>query len=460
MTGFHFKKAIFLVLLVALNFTPAHAERMKLEDPIEFGTVSGVIDRRPHIIQSREEQGKWFLAMWPDQSRFVVQSFEGKSPELLFETTLPEKAASGATGGIVETPEGVIAVWWVRDETGPEIEKRMMAGFIPHDRAEKPVTVRLSSKKGQPLPQVAVASSGNKAVVIWQDERARKYTLNASTSEDGGRTFLSEDFVVVPEEYNPGEPVLAVDAGGTFHLLFKGSRSGKFGIFHTSSEDGRKWEEPEMVASPKGWAPAYVSIAFLNTKPYVFWAGARGVHYAVKSESGGWKEAAVPDVPQNPVSRLEVRSTGSAIFVLTDFAKSKRKRGFIPEFGNRPSVYLIRMNQDEGWEKPIPIRHYPHDTTSAVYGDLYVSPDGKLIAVAWQDFRLVRSNIFINYSTDGGETWQKEDVNVSENPGCDNEFYPFLFADGKNLHLFWPEYPDDSLNATLVKLKYREVKLP
>lgn len=460
MTRFRLKTVVFLAFVALFFAVPGNAKKINPGKLFQFGTVSGVVDRRPHIIQSRTEGHKWFLATWSDQNKFTVQSFDGKLSKTLLEVTLPEQGAVGATGGITETSEGIFAVWWVRDEAGSKVKKRIMAGFIPHKPDGSPITVRLSDEGGEPLPQVAVASSESKVLVIWQDERRKKYTLNANISEDGGKTFLSKDFVVVPEEYNPGEPVLAVDSEHSFHLIFKGSKDEKFGIFYTTSQDGKTWSTPERVVSPEGWAPAYLSIAFVGNKPYVFWAGARGVHYAIRREAGKWQEASVPGVPQNPVNRLEIRSAGSTLFLLTDFAQKEEKRGFIPEFGNRASIYLFKMKGDQSWEGPVPIRHYPYDTTSAVYGDLYVSPDGGVIAVAWQDFRLIRSNIFVNYSVDGGKTWQEEDINISENPGCDNEFYPFLFAEGKSLHLFWPEYPDDSLDGTLVKFKYREVNLP
>ena len=84
---------------------------------------------------------------------------------------------------------------------------------------------------------------------------------------------------------------------------------------------------------------------------------------------------------------------------------------------NQKSKVYVLASEDNGitWGKLMPIRHYPNDDTMA-RNPVIAAADGAEVAVVWEDYRNIRSNLYRQYSEDGGKTWQEKDTPLEE-PG-------------------------------------------
>jgi len=72
--------------------------------------------------------------------------------------------------------------------------------------------------------------------------------------------------------------------------------------------------------------------------------------------------------------------------------------------------------------------------------------DGKgHVYVVWEDRRNGDKDIYFNYSKDNGVTWQKRDIrlDIGDAPGASDSYYPHLSSDGKgHVYVVWVDYRD------------------
>gem|GEM_PF-2010931 len=71
------------------------------------------------------------------------------------------------------------------------------------------------------FPAIGLSSDGRTILVAWQDHRNIRGSIYANYSEDGGKTWLSEDIPIEkePGKYNNSDPYI-VEHGGKFYILW------------------------------------------------------------------------------------------------------------------------------------------------------------------------------------------------------------------------------------------------
>jgi hypothetical protein len=74
--------------------------------------------------------------------------------------------------------------------------------------------------------------------------------------------------------------------------------------------------------------------------------------------------------------------------------------------------------------------------------DIDIACAGDNVYVAWQDARNGARDIYLNYSNDGGETWQTPDIRLDtgDPPGADYSWYPKIACSGENVYVVWHDY--------------------
>lgn len=303
------------------------------------------------------------------------------------------------------------------------------------------------------LLPLKVTRSGERIFITWADERIKPNTIYMNYSLDGGRTFQKKDLCLAPG-FSASRSVLIKDREGYIFFFFgKNEANQKTGIFWRRSSDGLNWSDILKVAAVKEWAPFDLQAVITEKGPIIFWAGVKGLHHACQDQKGHWNGGLIEPTEGMDVNRFKaiIDSNGN-IFVLASYAKWQDKL-------QKPNIYIFKST-DQGvtWKQPVKVNHNPFDNTTAKWPDMFVTEKGKIVVV-WQDHRLIRGNIYMNYSLDGGETWMAEDVNLDDEPGRHNDFFPFISGYGEKAYVLWPRYADDVL-AGPTNFYFKEVRIP
>jgi hypothetical protein len=288
------------------------------------------------------------------------------------------------------------------------------------------------------LPPVHVAQDGNRIFVTWVDERAKDTTIYMNYSLDGGKAFQEKDICLTPG-FAADRSSLIIDEGYFFCFLGMASETGGTGIFYRHSTDGGNWSDIEKVTSVKGWAPFKVEAVAAEGGPLLFWGGVEGIFCARRDSEGRWQTKIIESTEGMDVNRFQVaRDSKGNLFL----AASYRKWG---EKIRKPNAYVFK-SADGGvtWDQPVKVNHNPFDNTSAKFPALFIT-EKDAVVVVWQDHRLIRGNIHMNYSLDGGKTWLPEDINLDDKPGKYNDYYPFISGHGNRVFVLWYRFPEDTL---------------
>jgi len=299
------------------------------------------------------------------------------------------------------------------------------------------------------LLPVEVLRTGNHVTVTWADERTKPNTFYMNRSIDGGRTFRPENMCLAPGFATSRSSLIADRDGYSFFFFGRNEADKETGIFCRSSSDGWNWGGITKVASVKDWAPFDVRALAAGNGPVVVWGGVRGLFYACR-DARGWHDGIVAPTEDMDVNRFQIaRDSKGNLFLLASYKKWQQHI-------QRPNVFLFR-SADGGitWQEPVKINHNAFDNTSAKFPAMFVTEKDALVVV-WEDHRLIRGNIYMNYSLDGGKTWLPEDINLDDEPGRYNDFYPFISGHDDKVQVLWPRYPDDKLYGP-VDFYFKEV---
>lgn len=338
--------------------------------------------------------------------------------------------------------------------------------FVYFDRAEDKTfkfekEVVINNAKDALLP-IDVAWKDKTIYVSWADERKSPRNIHMNFSTDGGRTFRGEDINITPGYGANLGKVLIGDK--RLYLFFLGRKTdkeneekssegkGNIGIFARTSEDGVQWSEVVPVSALEDWTPGVLNGIMTPEGPLFFWAGPRGIWYAYPDGEGKWHAQPIAQTKDMDVNRIDIgMAKNGDIYMISSYKKTLDE-------AKKPSVYFsISHDSGKTWSDPAKINHNKYDNTSSMYPDMHMLDNGTIVVV-WQDHRLIRGNIYMNYSKDGGKTWLPEDINLDEEPGKNNDFYPFITGYKDGVYVLIPRYRDDSVRGEL-DLYHKEVKI-
>jgi len=301
------------------------------------------------------------------------------------------------------------------------------------------------------LLPVEVVRTGNQVIVTWVDERTKPYTFYMNRSLDGGKTFQPENMCLAPGFATSRSSLIADRDGYSFFFFGRNEADKETGVFYRGSSDGWNWGEITKVASVKDWAPFTVKAVATENGPIVVWGGVHGLFYAYQ-DTQGWQDSIIVPTEDMDVNRLQIaRDSKGDLFLVASYVKWQEKI-------QRPNVFLFKsVDGGINWQGPVKINHNAFDNTSANFPAMFVTEKDSVVVV-WEDHRLIRGNIYMNYSLDGGKTWLPEDINLDDEPGRYNDFYPFISGHDDKVQVLWPRYPDDKLYGP-TDFYFKEVKI-
>ena len=240
-----------------------------------------------------------------------------------------------------------------------------------------------------------ICCDGQRVYVVWEDDRndpdVENEDIYLNYSSDGGVTWQTNDIRLDTD--SPG----AVDSGGAriccdgqrvYVVWSDGSGDEKDILFNYSADGGARWQSSH-IRIDTGDLPG----ASHSDSPAICCDGLR-VHIA-------WRDS------RNDINRRDMLSNYS-------------------------------MDGGATWQaNPIPV----DNTSEDVEDPVQICCEGSNVYACWADVRDGEHDIFLNYSRDGGATWQSNDrrLDTGDAPGAGRSTNPVICCVGRNIHVTWQD---------------------
>jgi len=262
---------------------------------------------------------------------------------------------------------------------------------------------------------VEICCSGPRVYVAWADDRSdpgenRDVYLNYS--EDGGLTWQASDIRLDtddPGDNNSNRPQICCD-GQYVYVVWEDARAGRGGLWSNASTDGgATWLSSDVRVDPGDDVSEGVTVGCVGTTVYAAWRDegfSTGIHFRKSTDAGQtWTLGTIKlDTNTGDVDPPLLCADGQRIYaVWPDFRDDVCDIFFNASLdGGTTWLGDRRLNVQGGSESTFP----------------RVCCDGLDVYVLWVDDRRGVENLFFNRSTDGGTTWEADDIRVdAASPG-------------------------------------------
>lgn len=369
-----------------------------------------------------------------DNALYIVRKSDGKA------ATITKKGYVGNHVWLGFTKDEILVLWRAKEsETGFKFVYLQRASKADMDfSASKEVVVNRA--RDALLPMNAIID-GEKIFVVWSDERVDNLPVYLNYSLDGGKTFQKEDIDMTPG-YSASLSEI-VKSGDRYYFFFHGKTSDEANtsIYVRESADGAEWSEIIKIHALDEWAPYTIDAYATKAGPVAFWGGVKGLYYGFAGPDGQWQSKVVGGTKGMDINRFTVKTDPDGnMMIATSYMEWLARKV-------KSNVFIFRSSdQGRTWGSPLKINMNTYNNTNSYFNDMHITDDGRIFVV-WQDHRLIRGNIYLNYSLDGGATWLTEDINIEGEPGMHNSFYPYIQGAGGTVYAVWMQYVDDSLRG-------------
>ncbi|MEF9438516.1 MAG: glycoside hydrolase, partial [Candidatus Mariimomonas ferrooxydans] len=316
-------------------------------------------------------------------------------------------------------------------------------------------SVRLDSGNGAFHTENLRAGEKGLLYFVWLDERAGTYRIYMNRSKDYGRTWLKEDVRINKGDVNVFTPFMeAYKREVWIGWLEQGDKFRKVKIWR-SDDAGETWSD-EMEAPVPEEGKIYTP-KIVQTEAglfIIYFVSEHGIMVSLSKDNGMHWE---------PPSTLPgTKETGSSGFQIVKNSKGDICLGWpgpLKLKKNKADIYVSCSN-DGGinWsKKPSRLDTNTIRLTHSLAPDMAMDEEGRVVVV-WQDTRNIRTNIYLNYSLDGGRTWLDSDILVNKSEGVNISQFPSVATDGEGRFLVtWQIATLDNLKKNEYVLAYEEI---
>ena len=305
-------------------------------------------------------------------------------------------------------------------------------------------------------PKVSSDNTGH-VYVVWKDGRDGSWDIYFNYSSDYGATWQANDIRLdtgdAPGANTSREPVISCDNAGHVYVTWDDNRNGSPDIyFNYSSDYGATWQasgtrldsgdtagaswsiEPEMSSDGSGHV-------------YVTWEDYRNglwdIYFNYSCDYGAtWKASGIRldtgGTPGASHSRWPELSSDDSGHVYVTWGDDQNGSAVWDIYFNYSSDYGVTW-QASG------IRLDTGDTAGAgksLYPNIGSDNSG-YVYVTWEDYRNGSPDVYFNYSSDYGATWQESDtrLDTGDTAGASWSIEPEMSSDGSgNVYVTWGDY--------------------
>ena len=338
-------------------------------------------------------------------------------------------------------------------------------------------------------PQIAADGNGN-VYAVWEDTRNGSKDIYLNYSSDYGFTWRPADIRLDTDAPGAGDstsPQVVCDDNGHVYVVWKDTRNGSPDIYFNYSPDyGATWQsaDKKLGAIPYTPTPQFPKVASDNIgHVYVAWNnnlfntsadyGATWLSQATRISTVGGEETQLTSDQSGRVYVAWLHGTTDVLFNYSlDYGstwQSSNRR--ISNTGALP--YSISLTTDEtgnvycSWHDGRTNPNSPdvYFNSSSDYGNTWQASDIKIntgapgavysiwpaiasdesgrVYVAWYDKRNSTGDVYLNYSSDHGASWQASDVRLdTDSPSADSG-YPEIAGDNNgHVYVIWIDDQD------------------
>ncbi|MGD9346388.1 MAG: sialidase family protein [Candidatus Aminicenantes bacterium] len=300
-----------------------------------------------------------------------------------------------------------------------------------------------------------ISSNGDNVYVVWGDLRNGSSDIYFVCSTDGGATWLpSEIRLDIGDSagaHGSFDPQISIN-GDDVYVVWEDARNevGGFGqdiYFNYSTDGGTTWQATD-IRLDTGDAPGanesrHPQIGCSGSNVYVVWNDMRNapstytmdVYFNYSTDGGANWQAAdtrldVGDIPGASYSNSpKISCSGNSVYTVWYDGRN----------GNA-DIYF-NNSQDGGvtWRASA-IRLDTGDTAGANRSYKHqICSNGSNVCVVWMDLRNGEGDIYFNYSTNWGMTWQTPDIRLDtgDSPGASSSSNPQIVCSENNKYSVW-----------------------
>jgi hypothetical protein len=272
----------------------------------------------------------------------------------------------------------------------------------------------LDDNTTEALTRIEIGSSpeGN-VYVTWYGEKGGVYHVYTVSSSDFGRTF--SEVTLLTGDYNRSI---------YFGMLVDGDNA--YVYSYSRKPDDLKYymvfRKTEDAGKTLGRVSLFIEPVEVKGRLHVFWFnfvdGVPLLEQAYSDDRGEtWTSRVFEDLREFDLGMLDVAcdQKGNLYMVVSGRWTEKEKE----------RCYFMRSD-DNGttWHEKTDLWHYPFKNVKANDPHVLAGDDGEVVAV-WVDYRNIRRNLYMQYSTDSGATWQKKDIPLEEPGKYNTGHFPY-----------------------------------
>lgn len=191
------------------------------------------------------------------------------------------------------------------------------------------------------------------------------------------------------------------------------------------------WSPPAAIA-PSGTLAA--DIAASGTRLHMIYSTGKTVYYRLSRDAGdSFTRPAVLAQGETIHETDAIASDGNMVFAVTFAIKNSRRDWCC---NRRLGDLILRRAADEGgpWSAPLPLTR-----SGSVFRASVTAASGR-VHVVWSDFRGDRWSIYHRRSTDGGSSWEPEQLLAP--PVLEENNRPQIAVHGDSVHVVWMDNRD------------------
>jgi hypothetical protein len=295
-----------------------------------------------------------------------------------------------------------------------------------------------------------ITCSGTNVYAVWRDNRNGNPDIYFNYSTDGGVTWQSSDI-----RLDTGDTAGANDSygpqitcsGNNVYAVWHDYRNGAADIyFNYSTDNGVNWQSSDIRLDTGDTAGAngsyYPQITCSESNVYAVWRDNRNgntdIYFNYSTDNGvNWQSSDIrldtgDTAGANNSSYPQITCSGNNVYAVWY------------DYRNGAADIYFNYSTDNGvnWQSS-DIRLDTGDTAGA--NDSYspqITCSGTNVYAVWRDNRNGLHDIYFNYSTDGGVTWQSSDIRLDtgDTIGANESYGPQITCSGSNVYAVWYDY--------------------
>jgi hypothetical protein len=315
-----------------------------------------------------------------------------------------DRATDQSGLAMVQSGANGVALFW-RDKL-PSKTLFLIPKLEPTGDVPTPIVV--GGDESAPLPALKMAQDEKGTYLLWLGEKVdpqsnEKYHLYFRTVEPDGKT-LSPVEQVLPGLY----PAWIVDEKVIPIFSWTERQEQRAMMMRVFDRDKKSFGPPVKIADAPPISPLFEAFKS-GQRWFLVWLGIYGENQllfegAYSDDQGQtWKRFAFEELRGFNQGGIDVVTDHQGHILITLDGNWR----FTNPDDTKNNVYLIRSSDNGAtWQKPQTVRPEEYRPTKGQYPMLALGTEPGTVMLAWEDWRDIRSNVYVSYSRDYGATWE------------------------------------------------------